>query len=158
VDRRVDLFLRDIWLCPVKDPTFIGAGRNTIPTTDAPVIIDYHDPIRFLPSGMNRTYLHTGRVLALLALDREIDEPLLRNGIRVIIMFRVFEIDQVSSLESEDPDPVELRIIARMIVFLHTSINASSTANTSRKLQAVSPEGMGNGFLRADLKFPSIFL
>jgi hypothetical protein len=82
---------------------------------------------------MDRTYLHTGRILTLLTLNREIDESFFWDQIRVIIMFRVFEIDQVSSLEPENPDPVELRIMARMVVFLHTGIDASSAANTSGK-------------------------
>jgi hypothetical protein len=158
VDRRVYLFFGNVWFCPIKDSSLIRACRDTVPATDAPVVIHHDDPVWFLPRGMDRTYLHTGRILTLLALNGEIDESFFWNQIRVIIMFRVFEIDQVSSLEPENPDPLELRIMVRMIVFFHTGINTSSAANTSGKFQTISPEGIGNGFLRADLKFPPIFL
>ena len=107
---------------------------------------------------MDRTNLHTGRVLTLLALNREIDETLSPGQVRIIIMFRVFEIDQVSSLEPENPDPVKLRIMARMIVFFHTGIDASPAADASGKFKTITPEGIGKGFLCADLKFLSVFL
>jgi hypothetical protein len=94
----------------------------------------------------------------LLTLNRHIDEIFLGDLRRVIIMFRVFEIDQVSSLESENPDPLKLRIMARIIVFFHAGIDTSPATNTSRKLEAVCPKGIGNSLLGADLKFPSIFL
>jgi hypothetical protein len=158
VDGRVYLLFGNVRLCPVENPSFVRAGCNAVSASNTPVVIHHDDPIRFLPGGVDRTYLHAGRLLTLLALNREIDESLLGNQFRVIVMFRVFEIDQVSSLEPENPDPLELRIMARMVVFLHTGIDASSAANTSGKFQAVSPEGIGKSFLRADLKFPSIFL
>jgi hypothetical protein len=158
VDRGVYFFLGNIWLCPVEDSSFIGTGCNAVPATNTPVVINYDDPVRFLPSGMDRAYLHTGWILTLLTLNGEIDKSFFWNQIRVIIMFRVLEIDQVSSLEPENSDPLELRIVARMVVFFYTGIDTSSAANTSGKLQTVSPEGIGNGFLCADLKFPPIFL
>ena len=129
MDRRVYLLFGNVWLCPVEDPSFIWAGCDAVPASDTPVVINHNDPVRFLPSGMDRTYLHTGRVLALLTLDREIEESLLRNSFRVIVMLRVLEIDQVSSLESEDPDPLKLRIMARMIIFIHTGIDTSPAAD-----------------------------
>jgi hypothetical protein len=158
VDRGIDLLFGNVWLCPVEDPPFIGAGCDAVPATDAPVVIHHHNSIRLLPCGMDRAYLYTGRILTLLTLNRKIDESFFWNQIRGIIMFRVFEIDQVSSLEPENPDPLKLRVMARMIVFFHAGIDTSPAANASRKLQTVSPESFGNGFLRADLKFPSIFL
>jgi hypothetical protein len=158
VDRRVDLLFRNVWLCPDEDSSFIWAGGNAVPAPNAPIVIHHHDTIWFLPGGMDRTDLHTGRVFALLALDREIEESLFWNQVRVIIMFRIFEIDQISSFESENSDPVKLGVMAGRIVFPHTGIDASSAANTSGKLQAIAPEGIRNGFFRADLKFLSIFL
>jgi predicted phosphatase len=80
---------------------------------------------------MDRTYLHTRRILTLLTLNGKINKSFFWNQIRVIVMVRVFEIDQVSSLESKDPDPLKLRIMARMIIFFHTGIDTSSAANTS---------------------------
>ena len=73
-------------------------------------------------------------------------------------MFRVLKIDQVSSLESENPDPLKLRIVARVIIFFHTGVDASSTADTSGQLEAICPKGIGSRFLGADLKFSSVFL
>jgi hypothetical protein len=131
VDRGVYLFFWNVWLCPVKDSSFIGAGGNAVPATDTPVVIDHDDTVWFLPSSMDRTYLHTRRILTLLALNGEIDESFFWNQVRVIVMFRVFEIDQVSSFESENSDPVKLRVMARMIVFFHTGINTSPAANAS---------------------------
>jgi hypothetical protein len=107
---------------------------------------------------MDRTYFYTGRILALLALNGEIDESFFWNQSRVIIMFGVFKIDQVSSFEPENSDPLELGVMAGRIVFFHTGIDASSAANTSGKLQAICPKSIGNRFLIADLKFPPIFL
>jgi hypothetical protein len=158
VNRSVYFFLGNVWFCPIKDSSLIRACRDTIPATDAPVVIHHDDPVRFLPRGMDRTYFYTGRILALLALNGEIDESFFWNQFRVIIMFGVFKIDQVSSLEPENSDPLELGVMAGRIVFFHTGINTSSAANTSGKLQAICPKSIGNRFLRADLKFPPIFL
>jgi hypothetical protein len=158
VDRGIDLLFRNVWLRPVEDPSLVGAGCNAVPATNAPVVVDHDDTIRFLPGGMNRTYFHAGRLLTLLTLNGEIDESFFRNYVRVIVMFRVFKVDQVSSFESENPDPLKLRIMAGLVILFHTGVNTSSTPNASRKLQAVCPKGIGNGLLGADLKFSSIFL
>jgi len=158
VDRRVYLFFGNVWFCPVEDPSFIRTCGDAVPATDAPVVIHHDNPVRFLPRGMDRTYLHTGRILTLLTLNGEIDESFFWNQIRVIIMFRVFEIDKVSSLEPENPDPLELRIMARMIIFFHTGIDTSPAANASRKFKTVSPEGIRNGLFCTDLEFSTIFL
>jgi hypothetical protein len=112
VDRGIDLFFWNVWLRPVEDPPLVGTGGNAVPATDAPVVVDHDDAIRFLPGGMDRTYFHTGRLLTLLTLDGKIDESLFRNQVRMIVMFRVFEVDQVSPFESENPDPLKLRIMA----------------------------------------------
>ena len=68
-------------------------------------------------------------------------------------MFGVLKVDQVSPLEPEDPDPVELTVGAGVIVFFDTGIDASSAPDAPGKLKAISPEGIGKGFLRADLEF-----
>jgi hypothetical protein len=158
VDRGVYLLFGNVWLCPVEDSSLIGTGCNTVPASNTPVVIHDDDSIRFLPGCMDRAYLHTGRILTLLTLNREIDESLFWNQVRVIIMFRVFEIDQVSSLEPENPDPLELGVMAGRIVFFHTGIDASTAPNTSRKLKTICPKSIGHGLLCTDLKFPSIFL
>jgi hypothetical protein len=158
MDRRINLLFWNVWLRPVEDSPLIGAGCDAVPATDAPVIINDDNPIRFLPGRVDRTYLHAGRLLALLTLNGEIDESFFRNQVRMIVMFRVFKIDQVSSSESENPDPLKLRITARVVILFHTGIDASSAPDASGKLQTVCPEGIGNGRLGADLKFSSIFL
>jgi hypothetical protein len=93
VDRRVDLLFRNIRFCPVEDPSFIRACSDTVPASNTPVVIYNDDSVRFLPGCMDRTYLHAGRLLALLTLNGEIDKTLFRYNIRIIIVFGVFEID-----------------------------------------------------------------
>jgi len=158
MDVGIDLVLGKVGFRPVKDPSLIGTGRNTVSAPDAPIIVNDNNPVRFLPGGMDRANLHAGRILALLTLDRQIDKPFFRNGFRGVVMFRVFQIDQVSSLQSEDSDPVELAGITGLIIFLDTGVDASSTPNASRELQTISPKGLGKGLLRADLKFPAVLL
>jgi hypothetical protein len=157
VDGRIPLFDRDVWLCPIKDSPLIRACRNAVPATNAPVVIDHYQPIRFFPGRMDRTYFHTRRVLTMLALDRHIDEPFLRYCLRGVVVFRFFEIDQIPFLESYDSDPLKLRFRTRGIVFFHTGIDASPTPNAPGKVKAIAPEGFGKGFLRAHLKFLLIF-
>jgi len=158
VDRRIQLFVWNVRLCPIENPPFIGTGGNAVSATDAPVIVHHDHSIWFLPGGVDRANLHTGRILALLALDGEIEKPLFWNRVRVIVMVGVFEIDEVSPFESENSDPLKLRIMARLIVFFYTGIDASSAPNASGKLEAVCPKGIRDSFCRTDLKFPSILL
>jgi hypothetical protein len=75
MDRRIHLFLGDVWLRPIEDPSFIRACRDAIPATDTPIVINHYQTVRFFPGGMDGTYLHTRRVLTVLALDGQIDEP-----------------------------------------------------------------------------------
>jgi len=158
VNRGVQLLRRNVRFAPIENPSFIGTGCDAIPATDTPVVVHDHDPIRLLPGGMDRTDLHTGGILTLLALDGKIDIPFLRNRVGIVVMFRVFEIDQISSLQLEDPDPMKLTFVAGLIILLDTGIDASPAADASGKLKAVAPEGILLGFLRTDLEFPSIFL
>jgi len=101
---------------------------------------------------MNRTSLHAGWILTLLTLDGDMDESFLRDCFGIIVMLGVFEIDQASPLEPGDPDPVELAIVSGVVILLCTGIDASSAADTPGKLQPITPEGFGKGFLIADLK------
>ncbi len=152
MDVGIDLILRKIRLRPVEDPSFIRAGGDTVPAPDAPVVVDNDNSIRLLPCGMNRAYLHAGRFLTLLALDGDVDESFLRDRFGIIVMLGVFEIDQASPLEPDDPDPVELAIVSGIVILLGAGIDTSSSADTSRKLKPITPEGFGKGFLSADLK------
>jgi hypothetical protein len=156
VHGRVDLVHGNVRLGPVEDSSFVGARSDTIPAANAPIVIHYHDPIGFLPGGMDRTNFYTGRVLTLLALDGQVGEARFRNQIGIIVMFRIFKIDQVSSFEPEDPDPLELAFISGVIVFLHAGIDASPAADAAGKLKAIPPKSAGQGFLRADLEFSPV--
>jgi hypothetical protein len=78
---------------------------------------------------MDRTYLHAGRILTLLALYREIDISSLRDQRRVVVMFGFFKILKISSLEPCDPDPMQLAIVARVVIFLYTGVHTSSAPN-----------------------------
>jgi hypothetical protein len=73
-------------------------------------------------------------------------------------MFRVLEIDQVSSFKPEDPDPLELTFISGVIVLFDTGINASPATDAPGEIEAIAPEGIREGFPNADLKFLPIFL
>jgi len=158
MNRGIQLFLGDVWFCPVKDSSFIRAGCDAVPATDAPIVVHDHDPIRLLPRGMDRAYLDTRRILTLLALDGQIGEPFFWDQVRIIIMFGVFEVDQISLLEPENPDPLKLRFISGLIVFFHTGINTSPASNAPGKLETIAPKRIGQSFLGADLKFPPILL
>jgi len=158
VNGGVQFLLGNVGFCPVEDPPFIGTGGNAIPAADAPVIIDHHQPIRFFPGGVHRTDLHARRVFTVLALHGHVEKPFLRDLGRIVVMLGVFKIDQVSSLEPEDPDPVELGFVSGVIVFFYTGINAPPAADTAGKLKTVAPESIGECILRTDLEFLPVLL
>ena len=158
VDGGIDLFFWNIGFCPVEYPSFIRTGCDAVPAADAPVVIDHHESIGFLPGRMDRAYLYAGRVLAVLALNREIKKPFLWDLRRIIVMLGVIEFDEASPLESENPDPLKLVLGARVIIFFYTRVDAPSASDASGKIEAVSPEGVRNGLLCADLEFFSVFL
>jgi hypothetical protein len=107
---------------------------------------------------MDRANLDTRRVFALLALHGHIEKPLLRDQRRVVVMLGVFKIDKVSSLEPDDPDPMELRLITGIIVFFYTGIDALSAPNASGKFKTVTPQRLGKSSLCADLEFLLVLL
>jgi hypothetical protein len=158
VDLRIHFFRWDIRFCPVKDPSFVRARSNTIPTADAPVVIHHDQTIRFFPSGMDWTYLHTRRVLTVLALDGHVHESRLRNLFGIVIMLGILQIDQGALLEPDDPNPVQLRIVTGVVIFNGTGIDASSASDTTREVQTIAPEGVWDCFLGADRKFLAVFL
>jgi hypothetical protein len=106
---------------------------------------------------VDRTDFHAGGILTLLALNRKIDISFLRYDVRIVVMFRVFKIDQISPFQPEDSDPMELRVIAGVVVFFHAGVDAPSAAYASGKLKAIAPKGFGNCFLGTDLKFSPVF-
>jgi len=134
VDRGVDLLLRNVWLRPVENSPFVRARCNAVSAPYAPVVVHHDDPIWFLPGGVDGADFHAGWILTLLALNRKVDIPFLRYQVRIVVMFRVFEIDQVSPFQLENSDPLELRVMAGVVVFLHAGIDTPSAADTSGKL------------------------
>jgi hypothetical protein len=153
VDGGVYFLFGEIRLSPVEDPPLIGTGCDAIPAPDAPVVIDDHDPVRLLPCGMNGTDFDTGRIFTLLALNGKIDKALFRDRFRIIVMFRIFEVDHVPSLQLEDPDPMKLRIMPGLVVFLYTPIHTPPASDAPGKVESVTPESFREGLFRADLKF-----
>jgi hypothetical protein len=156
VDGGIDLFLWNIGLCPVEHPSLIRTGGNAVPAADAPVVIDHHKPVRFLPGCMDRANLHAGRVLAVLALNGQIKKPFLRYERRIIVMLGFIEFDQASPLDSEYPDPLKLVLQSRAVIFFYTGVDAPSAPDAPGEIEAVSPESIRKRLLRANLKFPAI--
>jgi len=107
---------------------------------------------------VHRTDLDARRVLTVLTLDGHVDKTRLRNQGRIIVMFLVLEVDKVAPLQADHPDPVELRVVARVVVLLDARINASPAADAAGKIKPVAPEGIGHGTLGADLELLPIFL
>jgi hypothetical protein len=158
VDLWIHFFRWEFRFCPIKDPSFVRARSNTIPTANAPVVIHHDQAVRFFPSGMHWAYLHTRRVLTVLALDGHVNESRLRNLFGIVIMLGILQIDQGALLEPDDPNPVELRILTGIVIFIGTGIDASSTSDTARQVQTIAPEGVRERFLRADRKLLAVFL
>ena len=78
----------------------------------------------------------------MLALNREIDETLFWNKVRIIVVLGIFKIDQVSPLEPEDSYPMELTIITRVVVLPYAGIDASPAADATGKFKTISPEAI----------------
>ena len=53
---------------------------------------------------------------------------------------------------------MELTFITGLVILLHAGINASPASDAPGKLEAIAPESISLGLLRADLEFPSKFL
>jgi len=94
----------------------------------------------------------------MLTLNRHINEIFLRDLIRIVVMFRIFEVDEAPFLEPDDPNPLGLRLKARGVVFFDTSVNASPAADTPRKVKTITPERIGDRLLNTHLKFLPIFI
>ncbi len=73
-------------------------------------------------------------------------------------MLGIFKVDQIPPPESEDPDPVELRVMTRVIVFFYAGVDAPPAPDAARKFKAVTPEGIGQSILCADFKVLPVLL
>jgi hypothetical protein len=158
VDLRIHFFGWNIWFCPVKDPSFVRARGNTIPTTDTQVVIHHDQTVRFFPSGMNRTHFYTRWVLTVLALHGHINESRLRDLFGIVIMLGILQIDQGAFFEPDNPNPVQLRIVTGVVIFIGTGIDTFSAPDTAGEVKTVAPESVRERLLRAHRELFTIFL
>ena len=157
MDIRIQFFNWNVGLSPVKDPSFIRTGRDTITAAYAPVVIDNYDTVRFLPRRLDGTDAYTGGIFALLALNRHVHEPRFRHCFGIVVVLRILQVDQAPLLQADDSYPLELRVDPGLVVFFHTGVNASSATYTSRQVQAVAPESPRLGRPCADPEFLLVF-
>src|SRR5665647_1092742 len=81
----IEPLLRNLGLGEVETPRPIRAGGFAVAAADAPVVIDHGDAVFLLPRGVDGANLHAGRVLALLALHRHVEEPFLGHLLEIVI-------------------------------------------------------------------------
>jgi len=67
----------------------------------------------------------------MLALYRHVDESRLRYQRGIVIMLGILQIDQSALLEPDDSNPVELRVLTGIVIFLGTGIDAPSTSDAA---------------------------
>jgi len=132
---QVEAVLRHRRFGEVEMARSVWTRRHAIAASDAPVIVDHGDPIGLLPCRMHRAYLDAGRVLALLALHRHIEEPLLRDFFRIVVVIRLFDIERTVR-HFQHPDVLDLRG-ARLVVLVDTGMHAFAAADTPREIQAI---------------------
>ena len=141
MDLRIHFLRRHGRLRPVEDPPLVGAGGDAVPAADAPVVIHDHDAVRFLPGGLHRTDLHAGGIFALLALNGHVQEPRFGDGFGIVVMLRILQVDQASLLQPDHPYPVQLRVDAGLVVFLHAGRTRTAGTRCSAKGRGRIPTG-----------------
>ena len=72
---------------PVEAAREIRARHDAEPAADAPAVVDHDDAIGLLPRRADRTRLHAGRVVALVALHGQV-ELALRGDLLVVVVRR----------------------------------------------------------------------
>jgi hypothetical protein len=80
---------RNLRFVPVETTSVIGAGGYTIPTTDAPVIVHYDNPVRLYPGGRCRACFDTRGVLAVETLNPHIKMILNRHFMEVFAVANI---------------------------------------------------------------------
>src|SRR6266545_60221 len=152
---RVQLLRGELRVGPVEVARAVRARRHAAAAPDAPVIVDDDDAVLLLPRRLRRARLHAGRVAALLALHREVELPGPRHRVRVVVQLGVGEIDAVLLLHLEHADPVDLRLLARLVVLLHAGVDAAAAADAARDVEPVAELDAGAGPLGGDLRLPA---
>ena len=72
---RIQPLFGNFRLRPIETAGEIRTGRFAVTATDAPIVIDHRDAIRFLPGGFDRANFDAGGVPALLARNRHVKKP-----------------------------------------------------------------------------------
>lgn len=140
---RIDLFFGDLGFGPIEAPGVVGAGGFTIAAANAPVVVDYHDAVLFLPGGFDRADVDTGWVVALLALDRHVEFVILGNRM-VVVGVAVFHVHRALA-HFQNPD-VGIAGCPVVVVFLVTGLGAAAAANADAEVESVTEF---DSFLRA---------
>ena len=110
----------------LDNPDIVGAGSNTIFTTDALILIHQNHSIFSLMGGPCRTDLHARRIIAMLTLDRyEFTSVVWKSAIftlfQVIISLLLIEIVLIMASYSTGMTPDTLRFINHHSISRHNS-------------------------------------
>ena len=117
----VDLLNGNLRFIPIKFARPIRTCRLAITTSDAPIVVNDHDAIGFLPGGFYRTSLYARRVVALLALDGKI-RVIGFGYFSLVLMVAMFQV--VGSMGQLNYTNVLNLGVTTLVIFGHTSLDA----------------------------------
>ena len=80
---RIDFFGWHFGLFPIETPSVIGAGGFAVSTSNAPVVVNDDDTIFLFPRGLHRANIHARWLVALLALNWQVEFVVFGNNPRV---------------------------------------------------------------------------
>lgn len=114
-----------------NDPNIVGTGRNAILTADAFIFVNQDDSIFSFMGGPRGTDLHAGRVVAVLALNRQELTPIIWEGsifplLKVIVSLLFVEAVLVVTGHSTGMTPHTFRLIDHHSIPSHNSPNFRS--------------------------------
>jgi len=112
----------------LNDPDIIGTGSDAIFTANAPIFIDEHHSVLSLMGGSGWTHFDTGRVITMLALDRqELATEIWKSAIlplfEMIVGFFCVEAILIMAGHSTGMTPYTLRLINHHSISCHNSPN-----------------------------------
>src|SRR5579862_221724 len=128
---------------PIEVARAVGAGGHAAAAADAPIVVDDHDAVFFLPRRADGTDFAAGWIGTVLTGDGEIEFAGLRHGFGVVVGVGVMKIDALLFVHLKDSDPMDLRV-ARLVVLFDAAIHAAPTADAAGDVQRV---GEGDAFL-----------
>src|SRR5208283_5638511 len=132
----VELLLRDRGGGEVEAPREIGAGRLAVAAADAPVVVDHRYAVRLLPGRLHRADLHAGRVLALVALDRHVEDARLRHRLRRIVVVPLVHVEGAVVGHLQHADVLDLRV-AGLVVLRYAGVDALAAADAAGQVEGV---------------------